>query len=129
MVYTIVIVSNSTNAVQNKHHPMNIIFTIFVISSKGCTLSCMTLNSSRNTHSSSCSCWKSSAYDNGVFKGIHHWKNRNASFEQHWKILYRFSFHLFEILTLALKPQKQLQFWNRKPSSISSCIVFDICKK
>ena len=129
MVYTIVIVSSSTSAVQNKHHPMNIIFTIFVVWSKGCTLSCMTFNSSRNTHSSSCSCWKSSAYDNGVFKGIHHWKNRHASFEQHWKSLYWFSFRLSEILTLALKPQKQLQFWNQRPSSISSCIVSDICKK
>ena len=79
MVYIIVIVSSSTSAVQNKHYPMNIIFTIFVVWSKGCTLSCMTLNSSRNTHISSCSCWKSSAYDNGVFKGIHHWKNRHAS--------------------------------------------------
>ena len=129
MVYTIVIVSSSTSAVQNKHHPMNIIFTIFVVWCKGCTLSCMTLNSSRNTHSSSSSCWKSSAYVNGVFKGIHHWKKRHASFEQHWKSLYRFSFRLSEIFTLALTPQKQLQFRNRRPSSISSWIVSDICKK
>ena len=129
MVYTIVIVSSSTSTVQNKHHPMNIIFNIFVVWSKGCTLSCMTLNSSCNTHSSSCSCWKSSAYDNGVFKGIHHWKNWHASFEQHWKSLYWFSFRLSEILTLALKPQKQLQFRNQRLSSISSCIVSDICKK
>ena len=129
MVYTIVIVSSSASVVQNKHHPMNIIFTIFFVWSKGWTLSCMTLNSSRNTHSSSCSCWKSSAYDNGVFKGIHHWKNWHASFEQHWKSLYWFSFRLSEILTLALKPQKQLQFQNQRPSSISSCIVSDICKK
>ena len=129
MVYTIVIVSSSASAVQNKHQAMNLIFTIFFGWSKGWTLSCMTLNSSRNTHSSSCSCWKSSAFDNGVFKGIHHWKNWHVSFGQHWKSLYRFSFCLSEIFTLAFKPQKQLQFRNRRPSSISSCIVSDICKK
>ena len=56
MVYTIVIVSSSASTVQNKHQVMNLIFTIFFGWSKGWTLSCMTLNSSRNTHSSSCSC-------------------------------------------------------------------------
>ena len=53
----------------------------------GWTLSCMTLNSSHNTHNSSCSCWKSSTYDNGIFKGIHYWKNPHSSFGQHWKSL------------------------------------------
>ena len=129
MVYNIVKLSSTASTVKNKNQAMNLSFTIFFGWSEGWTLSCMTLNSSRNTHSSSCSCWKSSAYDNGVFKGIHHWKNRHVSFGQHWKSLYRFSFRLSEIFTLAFKPQKQLQFRNRRPSSRSSCIVSAICKK
>ena len=129
MVYNIVKLSSTASTVKNKHQAMNLSFTIFFGWSEGWTLSCMTLNSSRNTHSSSCSCWKSSAYDTGVFKGIHHWKNRHVSFGQHWKSLYRFSFRLSEIFTLAFKPQKQLQFRNRRPSSRSSCIVSAICKK
>ena len=35
MVYTIVIVSSSTSVVQNKHHPMNIIFTILLSDLRG----------------------------------------------------------------------------------------------
>ena len=128
-VYTVVIVSNSARVVHSKLHPMNIIFTILFVSTMGWTLSCMTLNSSINTHCSTCSCWKSSTYDNGVFKRIHHWKNPHSSLGQHWKGLYRFSFLLSEILMLALKPHKQFEFQNWRPSSISVCIASDICKK
>ena len=73
--YTVVIVSSSATSVHSKHHPMNIIFTILLVSTMGWTLSCTAFNSSRNTHTSIYSCWKSSAYNNGVFKGIHHSKN------------------------------------------------------
>ena len=128
-VYTIVIVSSSARVVHSRLHPMNIIFTILFVSTMGWTLSCMTLNFSRNTHSFACSCWKSSAYDNGVFKRIHHWKNPHSSLGQLWKSLYQFSFHLSKILTLALKPHKQFEFQNRRLSSISVCIASDICKK
>ncbi|KAL4651085.1 hypothetical protein ACB092_01G134000 [Castanea dentata] len=56
LFYSVEIVSNSATAVNSNHHPMNIIFTILFISTMGWTISCMTFNSSYNTHSSICSC-------------------------------------------------------------------------